>query len=112
MNTLGPEVDARLEDIGDALEGKKVLDEPYVDKKTILLALKEQNKVIRMLQMAFVKNNEKLEAIEETFKVQTTTIEQLKGKVSVPSFRGPCFPCILTPIHQPPHPHAHTGRSH
>ncbi|GMI27731.1 hypothetical protein TrRE_jg783, partial [Triparma retinervis] len=81
MNTLGPEVDARLEDIGDALEGKKVLDEPYVDKKTILLALKEQNKVIRMLQMAFVKNNEKLEAIEETFKVQATNIEQLKGKV-------------------------------
>eukprot|EP00520_Triparma_pacifica_P006144 CAMPEP_0118652410 /NCGR_PEP_ID=MMETSP0785-20121206/11301_1 /TAXON_ID=91992 /ORGANISM="Bolidomonas pacifica, Strain CCMP 1866" /LENGTH=789 /DNA_ID=CAMNT_0006544921 /DNA_START=126 /DNA_END=2492 /DNA_ORIENTATION=+ len=81
MNTLGPEVDMRLEDIGDALEGKKVLDEPYVDKKTILTALKEQNKVIRMLQMAFHKNNERMQVIEETFKVQTTTIDQLKGKV-------------------------------
>lgn len=80
MNTLGPEVDMRLEDIGDALEGKKVLDEPYVDKKTILTALKEQNKVIRMLQMAFMKSQERMEFIEETFKTQTTTIKSLEGK--------------------------------
>ncbi|GMH90511.1 hypothetical protein TrST_g8993 [Triparma strigata] len=79
--SMGPETDSRLEDIGDALEGKKVLQEPYVDKKTILMALKEQNAVIRMMQMAFFQNQERMQTIEETFKVQTETINQLKGKV-------------------------------
>ncbi|GMH68208.1 hypothetical protein TL16_g04875 [Triparma laevis f. inornata] len=79
--SFGPETDSRLEDIGDALEGKKVLQEPYVDKKTILMALKEQNAVIRMMQMAFFKNNERMQIIEETFKTQTETINSLKGKV-------------------------------
>ena len=78
---LGQEWDSRLEDIGDALEGKKILDEPYVDKKTILTALKEQNAVIRMMQMAFFQSTERMRNIEETFKVQTETIAQLKGKV-------------------------------
>ena len=58
---MGPETDSRLEDIGDALEGKKVLQEPYVDKKTILMALKEQNAVIRMMQMAFFQNQERMQ---------------------------------------------------
>ena len=79
--SLGPAVDSRLEDIGDALEGRKVLEEPYVDKKTILRALKEQNQVIRMMQMAFFKSAERMEQIEETFRAQTETIGQLKGKV-------------------------------
>lgn len=78
---LGTEVDGRLEDIGDALEGKKILDEPYVDKKTILTALKEQNAVIRMMQMAFFQSTERMRIIEESFKAQTETIAQLKGKV-------------------------------
>ncbi len=47
---LGPELDIFLRGIGEDLKGKTILDEPYVDKKTIIRAVSEQNKVILALQ--------------------------------------------------------------
>ncbi len=47
---LGPELDHYLRNIGEELKGKTQLEEPYVDKRTIVHAVREQNKVILTLQ--------------------------------------------------------------
>ena len=47
---LGPELDNYLRKIGEELKGKTQLEEPYVDKRTIVHAVRTQNKVILALQ--------------------------------------------------------------
>ena len=48
--TLGLELDLTLRGIEEELKGRTHLDEPYVAKKTILYAVRQQNEVILALQ--------------------------------------------------------------
>ena len=81
---LGPELDLFLREIGEDLRGKTILEEPYVDRKTILRALKEQNKVILALQQHILemkdveeRMQEKLERMEE----KVISLEKYSSKV-------------------------------
>ena len=69
---LGPELDVFLRGIGEDLKGRTRLDEPHVDKKTIIRAVSEQNKVLltiqeRILQMQQLEQGmqRKLESLQE-----------------------------------------------
>ena len=79
--SLGPETDMKLESLADALEGKKVLDEPYVDPQTLLRAVREQNQIIRMMQLAFHKSEEKMAEMQQTITNQAETISHMQGQV-------------------------------
>jgi uncharacterized coiled-coil protein SlyX len=80
-SVLGPDTDMLLEGLGDALEGKKVLEEPYVDKQTMVRALREQNQIIRMMHLAFFKNEERMTEMEKIVSTQAETIVQMKAQV-------------------------------
>ena len=69
---LGPELDVFLRGIGEDLKGRTRLDEPYVDKKIIIRAVSEQNKVIltmqeRILQMQKIEEGmqRRLDSLQE-----------------------------------------------
>ena len=63
---LGPELDLFLRGIGRDLEGKIHLEEPYVDKRTIIHAVREQNNVILTLQERILRMNEIEEGMQKT----------------------------------------------
>jgi hypothetical protein len=68
---LGPELDHFLRGIGDDLKGKTILEEPHVDKKTIVRAVSEQNKVILALQSQILRMKE----IEQTMQQQLSIMQ-------------------------------------
>ena len=81
---LGPETDLFLRGIGEDLKGKTILEEPYVDRKTIVRAVSEQNKVILALQSQLLQMREvekgmqqKLEMIQD----KVTFLEKYTDKV-------------------------------
>lgn len=104
---LGPELDLTLRGIGEELKGRTQLDEPYVDKKTILRALREQNQVIMAMQTkilemveveaglqrtvdslqeevsSFRKTTEKVEEIDALLKVKIPLVDKMNETIEV-----------------------------
>ena len=78
---LGQELDDFLGELGDALKGKRQLDEPYVDKRTIIRALRDQNEVIRILQEKLVENTGKVSILEKSFQDHDNVISSLCTRV-------------------------------
>jgi hypothetical protein len=72
---LGPELDVFLRGIGEDLKGKTILEEPYVEKKTIVRAVSEQNKVILALQAQFLQ-------MQEIERVMQRKLEMMQEKVT------------------------------
>ena len=72
---LGPELDLFLRGIGKDLKGKTQLEEPHVDKRTIIHAVREQNNVILTLQ-------EKILRMAEVEKGMQKTLNLLQQKVT------------------------------
>ena len=88
--SLGPETDSRLESLGDALLGKKVLDEPYVDPKVILRALRDQNEIIRLLQVQVLKSEQRFLALEATLPAAAAAQIAMQAKIDSFEVRRRC----------------------
>ena len=71
---LGPELDRTLRNLGEELKGRTHLEEPHVDKKTIIRAVREQNGVILTLQERILK-------MEETEETMRRTLGMLQERV-------------------------------
>ncbi len=83
---LGPELDVFLRGIGEDLKGKTILEEPYVDKKTIVRAVSEQNKVILALQTQVLQMQEMEKAMQLKMSMmqdKLTHFEKYTEKVDV-----------------------------
>lgn len=83
---LGPELDVHLRGIGEDLKGKTILEEPYVDKKTIVHAVSEQNKVILALQTQVLQMQELEKAMQVKMSMmqdKLTYFEKYTEKVDV-----------------------------
>ncbi len=81
---LGPELALFLRGIGEDLKGKTILEEPYVDRKTIVRAVSEQNKVILALQSQVIQMRETEERMQhqlEMMQEKVTCLEKYTGKV-------------------------------
>lgn len=71
---LGPELDLFLKGLGDDLKGRTQLDEPYVDKKTIVRSVREQNNVLLVFQQRILE-------LEEKEKAFLATVNALQDRV-------------------------------
>lgn len=90
---LGPELDLFLRGIGQELKGKTQLEEPHVDKRTIIRAVREQNNVIITLQERILRMKEIEEGMQKTldllqekvtyFETYTKKVDKIEEILSV-----------------------------